>query len=413
MRLRLLRLLLAPLSLVLVPAAHAVTAPARALDDDRPSAIERLALPLPAVLGPGAVALPAATAPDALGEALPRGAAVANAARERASADALATWAGAEAARLYTVRVNDWTGLPHRLFGPPISILADGERGVPGLNDARSVEGGARAWLFAHTALWAGDDRPRGDQLALAKAQRVGRTWFLVFQQRHEGLEVEGGRVDLRVRDDGALVLFGSDWLPGVAVDTRQARFSRGVSDARARTAVGFDSARDRALGGERVVLPWPRPDGGLDYRLVDRVRVRISDPPALWRSYVDANSGEILARENDLRYDTLVGQITAKVHPATPSDPFATVPLRDDVVGSALDSAYTAPDGRYSLAGISAGTPIRCGLSSSRRPSESPNTPYFVVAYACRIGDATNAADDATLTTCPPTPRATIGGTK
>jgi hypothetical protein len=347
--------------------ARAVAPPARALPDQAPTDLERLVLPVPAVVGGAAneLALPVA-APQASGEASGeagrgqrRGApGFTIAARRHASEEALEAWVGMGAARRFEITRNARTGLPHRLIGPPVSI-ADGRI----LARVSDVETAARAWLEAHAPLWAGDEHPGAFDLALVKSHRVGATWFLVFQQRHLGAEVEGGRVDLRVRDDGALVLLGSDWLPGVDVDPRGGRIPLGVNDARARLANGFDAARDHALGGERVILPWPLADGGVAYRLVDRVRHRVEDPPALWRSYVDANTGEVLARENELRYDTLVGQVTAKVHPATPTDPLATFPLRDNVVGSSLDSVYTNASGRYALPNISAGTPIRNGL--------------------------------------------------
>jgi len=370
--------------------AGAVTAPARVLDDGSPSTLERLAIPLPSVLGPGAVAYPVVTATAPGAESTARTPQRVLDARGRASDDALAAWVGADAARQFQSTRNAWTGLPHRLYGPAVSILPAGAR-AGALRDAAAAERAARAWLGAHEALWAGEERPAPGDLALVKSRRVNATWFLVFQQRHEGLDVEGGRVDLRVHEDGRLVVFGSDWLPGVTVDTRAARFPRGVSDARARLAVGFDAARDRALGGERVVLALPKGDGGLDYRLVDRVKIQTMDPPALWRSYVDANSGEILARENDLRYDTLVGQVTAKVHPAQPSDPLVTVPLRDDVVGTALDSVYTAPDGRYALPGISAGTPILTGLRGpyAEIVRSAPGSP--VLQFNAPVNDTLN----------------------
>jgi Zn-dependent metalloprotease len=347
-------------SLVAVPAG----AVAPTANEEAAAKLERLTLPKPAVVGGAASeAAPNATGVQPGGEVRGRSAGAPGfsvAARRKASEGALEAWAGQGAARRFDVRRNARTGLPHRLVGPPVSIV-DGPGRGRAFAQASEVESAARAWLAAHPALWAGDETPAASDLALVKAHHVGATWFLVFQQKHLGFEVEGGRVDLRVRDDGGLALLGSDWMPGVDVDPRAAKLAQGVNDARARLEIGFDPGRDRALEAERVVLPLPAEGGGIEYRVADRVRHRTDDPPALWRTCVDANTGETLARENDLRYET--GLVTAKVHPATPTDPLATLPLRDAVVGTALDSAYTNAVGRYTMANVSSGTPISAGL--------------------------------------------------
>lgn len=265
--------------------------------------------------------------------------------------------AGARGDRL-KVRWNVATGLPHRIYGPGLRVTERDAR----LSTAADAEARGRAFLARTGPGWAGEESPAPADLDLVKAHRVGATWFLVFQQRYRGLEVEGGRVDLRMREDGTLILFGSDWFPGVSVDP-VGRFAQGVADAQARLAVGFEAATDHALGGERVILPLPGPEGAIEYRLVHRVRHRIASPPALWRSYVDANTGEILARENDLRYDTLVGRVEGRIHPATPTDPFVTVPFRDHVATTTLDSTFTDANGRYERPNTITGTVMGFGL--------------------------------------------------
>ncbi len=276
--------------------------------------------------------------------------------RRAAVEAALERRAGA-AARFVRIEWNERTGLPHRLYGVPLPGSA-----MAPLDDAATAGSAGRAFLAADPALWAGDERPARDDLALVKARRVGRTWFLAFQQRHRGLDVVGGRVDLRLRDDGAVLLLGADWFPGVNVDPLP-RLARGVADANVRREVGFDAGRDRLVEAATRILPVPAADGTIAYRLAHRVRHRIADPPALWASDVDATTGITLARENQLRYDTLVGAVTGSVRLASPTDVPVSRPFRDAVVAWSLDSTTTAANGRYALPNINGAFLIKTAL--------------------------------------------------
>jgi Zn-dependent metalloprotease len=316
--------------------AVAVTAP-----EPGPGAVGEI--PLPRLALPSAPAPEVAEVPD---PARTRRRLTASAALPDARVRAHARW-------------NAWTGLPHRLPDAGVApVTAAGGR----LEDAAAAEAAARGYLFGRPALWAGEDRPAPEDLVRAKAKRVGRTWFLVFAQRHRGVEVEGGRVDLRLRDDGTVVLLGSDWFPGIDVAVTP-RLPLGTADARARLDVGFVAARDRALGGSTVIVPRPGDDGRIAYRLAHRVRHRTDDPPALWVSWVDATTGETIARENELRYLTLTGTASGQIHPATPTDPLETRPFAHEIVGYSHDSTSTNATGSYALANVNAGYIMKTGL--------------------------------------------------
>lgn len=318
-------------------------------------------LPVPRLLGTDALPVPGRA--DAESELSRAADPVRRLSHRAASEAALEAWIGSDGAGP-VVRWNEWTGLPHRILPPPQSVFGSDAlaRGRAPIANVASAEAAARGFLSAHLELWAGSERPDLSSLVLVKSKQVGEVWFLVFQQRHRGIEVEGGRVDLRLRTDGTLLLFGSDWFPGIA-QVPEARLALGVADARARVLAGYDASEDLALGGERVILPLPSANGSIEYRLSYRLRHRVADPPALWRTYVDANTGEILARENDLRYDTLVGQVKGRVHLATPTDPFTDLPFRDEVVTTTLDSTFTDFDGRYARPNTVTGTVMRFGL--------------------------------------------------
>jgi hypothetical protein len=341
-----------PLGALVAPPAWALTAPDESAD--RPVVAAR---PLPRLLGSD-TAPPVGTPAIAGGDESAAASARATVARRRArAAEALAGWApdGRTEARW-----NAWTGLPHRVWGADLGL--DGPRVAGRLDRAAAAEAAARAFLAARPDLWAGEDRPTAAELVLAKAHRVGATWFLVFSQRHRGLDVEGGRVDLRLRDDGTVALLGADWFPAVSVPVA-ARLPLGVADARARAELGFAPARDQALGGTTVIVPLPGPDGAIDYRVAHRVRHRLDDPPARWVSWIDATTGETLARENELRYATQAGTIRGAIHPARPTDPLELRPFRDEIVAFTQDSTASDASGVYALPGVNPGFLIRTGL--------------------------------------------------
>lgn len=240
---------------------------------------------------------------------------------------------------------NPATNTPHRAWASGLGI-----GGGPFLSQD-AVERASRAFLRERASLLLAGESPSDDDLPLLKAQRVGDVWFLVFGQRHEGLEVVDGRVDLRVRTDGSIPLFGSDWFPGVNVRSSPLVLA-GVAEAVARAGVAFRDGTDQDRGSDLAILPVP--DGAhVGYRLVHRVRLSIANPPGEWTTYVDAQDGRVWARENRLRFAaTTDGGVNGTILPRTWTNAFATRPFQSEEVWRGVDTTVTATGGGYSLAG-------------------------------------------------------------
>src|SRR5215831_14853482 len=153
------------------------------------------------------------------------------------------------------------TGMPHRVWTSGVQLA-----GAP-FASPEAVEAAARDFLSQHAALLLNRETPSADDLPLLKAHRVGEVWFLVFGQRYHGLEVVDGRLDLRVRTDGSIPLFGSGWFPGVNARTTPL-VQASVAGAVARAGVGFREGPDQSGGSDLAILPVP--DGAhVGYRLV------------------------------------------------------------------------------------------------------------------------------------------------
>jgi cysteine-rich repeat protein len=188
------------------------------------------------------------------------------------------------------------TGVPSRLWG--VGVAAPGASANPALAEAA-------AWrvLSEHLATLAPGSAP-GDLELVSNVVR-GRVRSLGFRQTYRGLPVDGGELSVAVVRD-RVVMLGSSARPHVQVAAMPAR-----ADTRARAAHAAHAwlvpqtppRTARALRttatGERVVLAVLEPDRGTSYRVVDVVRAAATREPAAWDVFVDAATGQALARRD------------------------------------------------------------------------------------------------------------------
>jgi hypothetical protein len=136
-------------------------------------------------------------------------------------------------------------------------------------------------------------------------AQKVNQLHVFVYDQHYRGLEVIGGRADVRIHEIGRVPMFGA-----VAVQ---------IPDGFSVTpAIGSDEATARAYRAAGVGVPQSGPlqappatrlviwaDVHLPQvtpvRLAWEVRIGTRDDGKYGRSYVDAHNGQILRYETDL----------------------------------------------------------------------------------------------------------------
>ncbi len=125
----------------------------------------------------------------------------------------------------------------------------------------------------------------------------------LGFQQLHQGREVVGGQLSLRIKHD-RLMLIGSEALPDVSASSGDA-----LPDASLRARALAWARRDlteEATAAPTVegpmVLPIVSARGVTSFEHVVRVTVSSRLPFGRWAVYVDAESGAPVARESLLR---------------------------------------------------------------------------------------------------------------
>lgn len=244
--------------------------------------------------------------------------------------------------REFTARHGRWTALwnartgsPHRAFGPAIAL--------PGYSDdAAGVEAALRAFVAARPGLFG------TPTLEIQRAQRVRGTWYVSFRQTVRGMPVLFSDWEFRVGANGRLFAFGADAhrvadqaIPAVP------RLPESVTRQAARAGLRFDPVRDRVEGGATLALLPVAGEDGLAYRTVAEARVVTEDPPGDWRALVDAATGEVLWRQNQVRH-AIGGVVTGAVHPRLPTDPLATRPLPNLKVFVGSDSTVTDAAGLY-----------------------------------------------------------------
>lgn len=188
------------------------------------------------------------------------------------------------------------TGVPSRLWGT--GIAAPGASADPAL-----AEAAARRVLHAHLATLAPGSAP-GD-LELVSNQVRGRVRSVGFRQTYRGLPVDGGQLSVAIVRD-RVVMIGSSARPHVQVPAMPVRADTRARAAHAATAwLGpltpprLARALRTTAAGDRVVLAVPEPGGGTSYRVVDVVRAAATGEPAAWDVFVDAATGQALARRD------------------------------------------------------------------------------------------------------------------
>jgi cysteine-rich repeat protein len=187
------------------------------------------------------------------------------------------------------------TSVPSRIFG----------QGVPApgaVADAAAAERHARAFLAAHIDLLAPGSAP-SDLVLVSNLQRRGIR-VVGFRQTHAGMQVLGGQVSFRYKNDRLFVI-GSEALPEVRVPRSALSVPGDAARGFARSWVLSDAARQAQAGAVTgpFILPLVGSGGVIAYRVVHRVDVAAQSPVGRFAVYTDALTGGPVAREQTLRF--------------------------------------------------------------------------------------------------------------
>lgn len=251
---------------------------------------------------------------------------------------------------------NTITGTYHHVYGSGFHLGY-----AP--SSAADAEGIARAFLSDNPALVMAEDT---DLEVMSSTLALGK-WSVVFQQTYRGLRVYGGRAHVVFTDGGRLFAFGSDVYPGIDIPAKPS-LSLSAALGIARYDIGFEKDIDKVEGSEVMVLPIERGEAGMEYLLVYRFGLRVRDPFGLWVTFVDANSGEIVWRENRIRFADYAGESRADIEWKGYCYGYSPdFPLRHMLIGIVdVGTTHTDIEGEFSISGPAGPKTIAVELKGS-----------------------------------------------
>lgn len=244
-----------------------------------------------------------------------------------------------------TWTVLDWnsqTGTPRWVYGSPV-------RKASGIYSQAQLERLAKDVVAENFDVLRADL----DDLRLVHAPNGLGKWVAHLQQFWHGHEVWEGKVRLVFHENGSLMLMGSNFHPAIDLDPRPSLTPGEAADA-ARRDLWFqpDLGDSYRVEPDLLVLPVPTSESTVRHHLVYRVRVQTAQPLGDWVTHVDAHSGEVVWRYNNVHH-AFGGSATNRVQPESYCNGHQTDPaswLNLNVSGAG--STTTNIDGEWSIAG-------------------------------------------------------------
>ncbi len=258
-------------------------------------------------------------------------------------------------------RWNPQTGTPSWLYGS-------------GVNVANSLLDDVDAERVARDVIAANPDVFRADNENLrfvSSPTGLGKR-AVHFQQTYEGVDVWMGRVHLTFTEAGRLFVMGSDYYSGIDVSPTPSLSLQDAKDIAAGD-LPFNYATDTIEeDGQLLILPVSVDETTVKYHLVWRVRVRTESPLGWWMTHVDAHTGEILWRFNEVCFTDFTGNATSDVQFSTYcEDETAEISAHLNLTVSGVGSTTTDANGDWS---------VSYGGSDNRTVTSSFIGPYIRV---------------------------------
>ena len=234
---------------------------------------------------------------------------------------------------------------PHRIVGQSISQNFDA-------NDPIESEDAARYFISTHSALFNINE----NNLDLWVNEKHGNLRYLIFNQVYNNIPVWNGRIDFRYQLNGDLVMIGHDAFPNLIIDTEpiilkdEAKFYSKVH-------VDFNESLNDMVVDEPELFIWLRQSSEPVYHLAWLVELFVHStdpndelPVHRWKIFVDAHSGDILDKIDEVRMATVEGHVSGPVK----DEPYGIATDRGmphvTVDVSGVGTAFTDENGFYSI---------------------------------------------------------------
>ncbi len=260
-------------------------------------------------------------------------------------------------------RFNRYTKLPHRAFGTPFSYGSSQQDLV-----AKSLD-------FINTEF--AEFQIPTHNLISTRNYNDGKYINVDFKQMHQGMEILWSNVMVRYAQNGDIVLFGldahrniSDALP-ISLTANQAQ--QKAEDALTTTVL------NSTVSADKKVIPVPV-EGVYEYHVVYEVITNTQDTkdmPGKYLSYVDAETGKVWYRDNDVKQIGFT--VNADLYPTNLYNPSQLLELQHLRIESGANTYYTDATGNVTIPGTTFGGTIHldgryCDIVTSQNGTVSPS---------------------------------------
>lgn len=217
----------------------------------------------------------------------------------------------------WSVRWNSTTETPHLASGKAFAIA-----GFERLSKD-NIESACLSFVKDNSQFLMTDS----SQLKLVQAVKAGPCWSVSFRQVYKEIPVYGGQLTLSFTKDDRLIMFGSDVFPDITAEKtpaidRNAAVETAVSDFSA----PMESCR--ISDPELSIMPV-KTAAGSSYNLCWKFTIEQPSENKKLQYFVDARSGNIIARWDALVYDNITGTVTGDYKPEFAGDDTLSDPMK------------------------------------------------------------------------------------
>ncbi len=260
-------------------------------------------------------------------------------------------------------RFNRYTKLPHRALGSPIKFGSSNQDLM-----TKSID-------FINTEF--GEYEIPTQDLFLTRNYNDGKYIHIDFKQLHDGMEILWSNIKVRYAQNKDIVLFGFDAhtavpknLP-VILTPQQAQ--QKAEDALVTPIVNSTVSTDKK------VIPVPI-NGNYEYHVVYEVVTNTQDTkdmPGKYLSYVDAETGKIWYRDNDVKQIGFI--VNADLYPTNLFNPSQVLELKHLRIVDNATTYYTDDMGSVTIPGPTFGGTIHldgryCDIVTTQGGVPSPS---------------------------------------
>jgi len=238
------------------------------------------------------------------------------------------------------VSFDELSGMPHRATGKPVPTNAG--------NPVDAANAFMRDQLSAFNL-------PVQD-LKFQTENFSGKYHNVFYTQKYQGLDILNSRIFIKMMPDMKVSTFGLDIFSISGLSTVAA-----IPE----TMIGSYATKDFTVQVDKVspavmkILPLPI-NGAYEFRLVYELTVSTLDEnniPGMYYSLLDANTGELLYRQNRVRHSqplTSDVNVIGSVSLYSPYQPNVILPLKNLKVNNGVTIVYTDSSGMINLPGTS-----------------------------------------------------------